>query len=322
MSNKIKLTDAQFNNIISKFKEMAKVYRVLNEPYREKAYLMAIVSLTDAHEGHADVDLNSIPSIGKKLKLKILDAIKTGTFTEYEKLAKDKAIHGITELQSIFGIGPATSKKLYKKGVHSVAELIAAKDILDTLPTAIHVGLKYRQDLSKPIDKQTIEHVTKLMKSSGFTMELCGSARRYFDGSIDTIKQPNDLDYLLLSNDEKDLKTFGKWLNDKGLVKAILATGESKLMVVVSINDRIIKIDIRRVPVESKATAMLYFTGPRLFNIKMRVEAAKQGYLLNEYGLFHGTKHIHTETEKDVFDKLHIRYLTPHERSEMRFTSI
>ena len=45
------------------------------------------------------------------------------------------------------------------------------------------------------------------------------------------------------------------------------------------------RIDLRLVPFNSYACAMLYFTGSDTFNVKMREKAIKMGYTLNEYSL-------------------------------------
>jgi DNA polymerase (family 10) len=60
--------------------------------------------------------------------------------------------------------------------------------------------------------------------------------------------------------------------------------------------------------------AYLYFTGSYEFNEKMRGIAKRQGYKLNEYGLYKGEKLIQIYCEKDVFDILGMNYLEPKDR--------
>jgi DNA polymerase/3'-5' exonuclease PolX len=74
------------------------------------------------------------------------------------------------------------------------------------------------------------------------------------------------------------------------------------------------RLDIRLVPLESFFTAYLYFTGSYEFNERMRGIAKRQGYKLNEYGLYKDSKKIQIYSEQDVFDILGMKYLSPNER--------
>ena len=75
------------------------------------------------------------------------------------------------------------------------------------------------------------------------------------------------------------------------------------------------RIDIRFIPYESYYPAMLYFTGGKDFNRKMRQVAVNNNFTLNEYGLFdENGKMIKVNSEKDIFDELGMEYLTPDKR--------
>jgi DNA polymerase (family 10) len=47
-----------------------------------------------------------------------------------------------------------------------------------------------------------------------------------------------------------------------------------------------VQVDLRTVPAESWGAALMYFTGSKEHNVKMREKALAQGLTLNEYGLF------------------------------------
>lgn len=79
------------------------------------------------------------------------------------------------------------------------------------------------------------------------------------------------------------------------------------------------RIDILFIPFGALPTAMLYFTGPYELNIEMRQMAKKKNMLLDEYGLYIiNTKGqripMPISSEKDVFEELGMKYLTPNER--------
>ena len=106
-------------------------------------------------------------------------------------------------------------------------------------------------------------------------------------------------------------------------------------------NVRVRRLDIRWVKPEQFPTALLYFTGSKEFNGRMRGIALKAGYTLNEYGLWklptavaketdHRKQHemiraasrdernlVHgLKSEQDVFDKIGMSYVEPRDRKE------
>jgi DNA polymerase/3'-5' exonuclease PolX len=76
------------------------------------------------------------------------------------------------------------------------------------------------------------------------------------------------------------------------------------------------RIDIRFIPYESYYYAMLYFTGSKDFNKKMRLIAINMNYTLNEYGLYDDkNKLFKVNSEKEIFDLLNMEYVDPQFRS-------
>ena len=72
------------------------------------------------------------------------------------------------------------------------------------------------------------------------------------------------------------------------------------------------RIDIRFINYDSYPSALLYFTGSKDLNTKMRSIAKKKGYKLSEYGLFDkDDKMIKVLSERDIFHKLDMEYLNP-----------
>ena len=65
---------------------------------------------------------------------------------------------------------------------------------------------------------------------------------------------------------------------------------------------------------ESYYTALVYFTGSKEFNINMRQKAKKMGYILNRYGLYKNNKKIPINSEKELFEKLKIKFILPKDR--------
>ena len=59
---------------------------------------------------------------------------------------------------------------------------------------------------------------------------------------------------------------------------------------------------------------ILYSTGSQMHNIHMRSVAKKQGYKLNQIGLYKGDKLIPTTSEEEIFKLLGMPYVVPEKR--------
>ncbi len=74
-------------------------------------------------------------------------------------------------------------------------------------------------------------------------------------------------------------------------------------------------VDIRLVKDSEYAAALLYFTGSKDHNIKLRELVMKKGYKLNEYGLFKTKNNkeqiITVDSEKAIYSKLGLDYIEP-----------
>lgn len=67
---------------------------------------------------------------------------------------------------------------------------------------------------------------------------------------------------------------------------------------------------------ESYGAALLYLTGSKNFNIIMRSKAKKKGGLLNEYGLYDGSRKIAGKTEEEIFKELDMEFVEPEDREK------
>jgi DNA polymerase/3'-5' exonuclease PolX len=176
--------------------------------------------------------------------------------------------------------------------------------------------------------KHLVKKVNKplgLTDKNEYVLEMCGSYRRQkaFSNDIDVLISKKDT----FSNSKKQnhlerfvnkLKSPMKHNNNKPLIidsmtdKKIITKymGFSKLL-----DNPPRRIDIRFVPFDSYAAALLYFTGSSQLNVKMREIAKKKNYKLSEYGLFEkdGTP-IKVLSERDIFHALGMEFLTPNLR--------
>jgi DNA polymerase (family 10) len=91
-------------------------------------------------------------------------------------------------------------------------------------------------------------------------------------------------------------------------VSEVLGKGVTKCSVILKSN---IRVDLRIVEAKSFGSALMYFTGSKDHNIKLRKVAISKSCKLNEYGLFKKDKQIAGETEEEVYRKLGMEWIAP-----------
>ena len=225
---------------------------------------------------------------------------------------------------------------------HRTIQLSILNDKLKKETKYLHVlnnhqllGVKYFHDMSKKIPRyevQTAEHILTSVAThmnKDIMLTLCGSYRRGKDksGDIDCLITHKDIKTVadLEHSDVNILASFVLLLTNVGfLVDHLTDYGLTKYMGFCIIKPKnqgetkpiARRIDIRFIPFESYATAILYFTGSKRFNVVMRAHALKLGYTLNEYNLkrLSDNSIIPCKKEEDIFTFLKYPYKTPIER--------
>lgn len=316
----------KYNNDFYKlFNEIADLMGILGEgffrirAYREAARVLKEESDPITKQNASEAEFLQINRIGKALAQKMMEYIKTGKirFLEDLRLKVPKSVRAILKIP---GLGPGRIGKLFLiAGITSKRDLIKAaeKGELLTLPG---FGQKTIDKILQAIDmdrqkkkrhkRSEIEPVAKkiinlLNKIKGVKkIEIAGSFRRQ-------AKTNGDLDILVIG--PQDLGTNVEKLILKSFPNlTVLGKGETKFSFVINQNN--LQVDIRFVPEESYGAALLYFTGSKDFNIKMRQIAIKKGYLLNEYGLFKEGEYIAGKNEREVCKKLGLNWIEPKKR--------
>ncbi len=284
-------------------------------------------------------ELKDISGIGKGSLERIKEILSTGTLKETGEFidAKKEKRDAIENLEEIVGIGRAKALELVEKGITSVEilkEKIKNKEI--EVNDKILLGLKYYGKYKMNIPRSEMDQynallihlVKKINKSLSlgdkdeYVLELCGSYRRQKAFS-------NDIDVLISKKDTSvNSKTQNHLERFVNKLKSPMKHNNNQPLLIDSMTDKKIKtkymgfsryldnpprrIDIRFVPYDSYAVALLYFTGSKDFNTKIRTIAKKKGYKLSEYGLFDkDNKPFKVDSERDIFHKLDMEYLPP-----------
>jgi DNA polymerase (family 10) len=119
-----------------------------------------------------------------------------------------------------------------------------------------------------------------------------------------------DIDILVISNRPKEVMAAFTGLP---AVKEALSKGHTKSSVRTRDD---VQVDCRVVEEKSFGAALLYFTGSKNFNIKLRQLAIRQGLKINEYGVFRKEKYICGRSEEEIFKILKMDYVEPELRED------
>ena len=166
---------------------------------------------------------------------------------------------------------------------------------------------KERMDLASAIS--AAGGIDRGVKGQGADKEImpCGSLRR----RKETVR---DIDILAVSDSpDKVISAFihlpqVKDINAKGQTKSSIITRDGA------------QVDLRVVEKRSYGAAMVYFTGSKAFNIRLRQMAIRKGLKVNEYGVFKvkGDKETYLcgQSEEEVFKALGLPEIEPELRED------
>jgi DNA polymerase (family X) len=302
---------------------LADIFEIAGQdPFRVGAYRKAARIVddlpTDVAELAASGSLTDIAGIGKGTAAKIEEYLATGSIAAYEE-AKKTIPAGLVELLSIPGLGPKTVGLLWRnlgvKSLRGLKRVIRGRKILE-LPGIgpkkvenIEAGVRAYESRSGrltlggvlPTARSVLDALRALPGVE--RADLAGSVRRWRE----TI---GDIDVLAASRKPAAvIKAF----TALPVVDEVLAAGTTKASVRVA---GALQIDLRVVPTASYGAALVYFTGSKAHNVRLRGLAQDKGLKLNEYGLYRGTKAVAARTEEAVYARLGPPLIPPELRED------
>ena len=290
----------------------------------------------DVREAVAKRTLAEINGIGKSSQKVIEDYVTTGRSVDHDELAASVP-PGLLPLMEISGLGPKTISLFWKqRGITNLEELVKAlgdgslaglKGIGEKKLEAIRQGIAFQAQSAGrmgigealPIAAALLARLRELADVK--QAEIAGSLRRGREtiGDVDLICS--------LKND-----TAGEIVSAQFVkfpeVQRILGQGITKASVITTGG---LQVDLRMVPPENFGAALLYFTGSKDHNVKLRSRAQDMGFTLNEWGLYRLTEYdksqkksgeapaIHavaSKMESDVYRKLDLEYIEPELRED------
>lgn len=285
----------------------------------------------DLRQAVEDGSIGKIEGIGAGSRKIIEEYVKTGRSTDYEEVVASVP-PGLLEMMDIPGLGPKTIALLWKeRSIQSIQELVAAieqgklaglKGIGQKKIDAIRQGIALRSQAGQrhgivnamAIAEPLLERVRKL--PGVVQAEIAGSLRR----GRETI---GDVDLVCAIGPRAKGANVAAAFVAFPEIERILGQGETKASVVTAGG---IQVDLRIVPAECFGAALLYFTGSKDHNVKLRGRAQDRGMTLNEWGLYRLEEYEKAEketgkppnltavagkTEAEVYEALGLDYIEP-----------
>jgi DNA polymerase (family X) len=295
------------------------------QSFRVRAYENATQAIaTQANDlGRLSLkDLQKIRGIGKSTSEKIRELLDTGHVTKLE-LLRQKYPRSLVALLRLQGVGPKAVRRLQAElGVNSLDELRRALSE-QRLRGLKGFGEKSEQKLAQAISRleregaldrtpisvalpHALRLVGELSQVPGVShASYCGSLRRFSE----TV---GDIDIVVAAQNALAVMEAVVALS---AVERVLARGETKTSIVTS---RGIQVDVRVVQPQQLGAALLYFTGSKSHNVKLRQRALARGWSLNEYALseLNSGRTIASETEQEIYAALGLPFISPELRED------
>lgn len=261
--------------------------------------------------------LEQLPGIGKALAEKIAEAVETGKISEHQQLKKQLP-KGLLEMLEIPGLGAKKIARLHEElGITSLAKLkhacsngqvaklkgFGVKTEANILDGLNHLQAYKRRRLwweAMQVAQGLLEGLRELKAVK--KAEIAGGLRR----RKETV---HDIDLLVAS---KEPDAVLDWFTSHPNMARVLAHGDTKASIRL---DDGVQVDLRVVPPEQWAFALVYFTGSKEHNVRLRSRAKERGWTLNEYEM-EGLKPSAKITEADLYKALDLDYIEPELRED------
>lgn len=298
--------------------------------------------------------LMEVQGIGPKMADKIIEFVNTGKIKDHEEL-RAKVPSGLLVLMGVPGLGPKTIKAMWEQcGITDVASLkkaIADGSVMkvprmgEKLVEKIKAALAFAATSSERLwlgraAALAEEFVERVKSVPGVARaEAAGSLRR----GKDTV---GDIDILVAMEPgrEKDDAKVAEVFRSSPRVVQVLVAGDNRSSVRVGLNHDTarwklegketdanvgpsIQVDLRVLPLDRWGAALMYFTGSKDHNIRLRERALKMGMTLSDWGLFpedgekepphtRGINPFPSATEEEVYGKLGLAWIPPEVRED------
>ncbi|QSZ67759.1 DNA polymerase/3'-5' exonuclease PolX [Methanofollis aquaemaris] len=283
-------------------------------PFKVRAYARAaevVGHLGRSVAGMNEDELEALPGIGKAIAEKVREIAETGTCREQARL-REATPQGLPALLNLQGVGPKTVRRLWKElGVVGLDDLEAAarahriRALRGFREKKEHEILRAVGVARRGTDRMSLteaEHLADVMLAAiPGEAWVAGSLRR----GRSTI---GDIDIVTLAPVRETAHSLARVADE------VIDAGEKKISIRISGR----RADVRFAAPKDLGAMLLYLTGSKAFNIRLREVARIPGMRLNEYGLTdHKTGELRQfRTEDEVFAALGMSPVPPELRED------
>jgi DNA polymerase (family 10) len=277
-------------------------------PFRVRAYRNAVRTIEAqttplsrfTEEGRALTDL---PGIGKEMAGHIVEMCETGRLAVLEEMLQHVPAT-LIQLMHLPGVGPKKAKKLWDElGIETVDALETAAKEGRVAALAgfgarseqkILAGIEeYRQHRSRFALWEADRHVQPLV---GYLRECPEVERLEVAGSYRRRRETvGDIDLLAIATEPAPV--MARFLTYPQVARVEMSGG-TRGSVFLGAG---LQVDLRILPPESYGAALVYFTGSKEHNIRLRQRGLERGLRVSEYGVFR------EESRADRPEKAHER---------------
>lgn len=336
--------------------EIASMLELLGEnPFKVNAHARAARAIEGMSQDLLGLSgdrsaLTAIDGIGPKIADKLIELAGTGEMSEHTALA-ERVPSGLMGLLRIPGLGPKTVRLMWQE--RGVTDLAGLKGIIDdgSILELPRMGKKAVEKISAAIrfaEQDTGRlHIGVAMPVAEAVVEhmrgVEGVTRAAFAGSLRRGKETiGDIDVLVCAEDPA---AAGEAFRSMPDVVSVLAAGDTKSSVRYALEVDLgrwkmegrsgdaeerpsVQVDLRVVPESAWGAALMYFTGSKEHNVRLRERALRQDLTLNEYGLFpedpeaegspqsRGVEPVASTTETEIYERLGLACVPPELRED------
>ena len=321
------------------FEEIADILEIQNaNPFRIRAYRNAVRTVEAQAtplkrmlaEGR---QLTDLPGIGKEMAAHVKEMVETGTLGFRDELLAEVP-RSLIELMRLPGVGPKKARKLWDDlQIGSVDELEEAAKA-GRIAAAPGFGAKSQEKILAGIAEHR-QHVSRLLlvdaeravepllawlreaeaADAGLErLEVAGSYRR----RRETV---GDIDLLAVAaRPAVVMECFQRYAQ----IDKVLMAGDTRSTVVLgSARGSGLQVDLRAVPPECYGAALVYFTGSKEHNVKLRRRGVERGLRISEYGVFRVDERVGENgdciagrEEADVYAAVGLPWIPPEMRED------
>jgi DNA polymerase (family X) len=288
------------------------------DPYKPRAYEKAARAVGGYPDDLGALDergILTIPGVGKSIAAKVVEIVRTGSFEDLDEL-RAQVPQGVRAMTAIPGFGPKKAMAVHDElGIDSVDDLLAAAERGD---------LAALKGFSRTTERTVIDGVRRLRSGGGRVRvdealavaeellgrlrAVSGTRRTAWAGSLRRMAETvGDVDLLVAG--ERPAEVMDAFVGDE-LAGSVIAHGETKSSILTTAG---LQVDLRVIDLDVWGAALIYFTGSKAHNVRIREMAVRRGLKLNEYGLYDAGSGelLGAETEEIVYERLGLPFIEP-----------